>query len=172
MCGHRQQGCIFTRCAIHMKAKQLIAHKSFHASAGWCTRFMNRNHLVIRQKTKICQRLPADLEEKIISFQRFVIKERQSHSYPLSQIENIYKTPTLFYLPSNRIVDCVGSKTITVRTIGHEKLTSPRSLRVWQMVQNFHQWPYLKEKQCPKISSRKASSFMCIRKAGWTLTVC
>ena len=82
---------------------------------------MNRNKLVLRQKTKICQRLPADLEEKITSFQRFVIKERKSHSYPLSQIGNMDETPVFFYLPSNRTVDCVGSKTVSVRTTGHEK---------------------------------------------------
>ena len=29
----------------------------------------------------------------------------------------------LFYLPSNRTVDCVGSKTVAVRTTGHEKKT-------------------------------------------------
>ena len=109
-----------------MKAKELIAHESFSASAGWCTRFMNRNKLVLRQKTKICQRLPADLEEKITSFQRFVIKERKSHSYPLSQIGNMDETPVFFDLPSNRTVDCVGSKTVSVRTTGHPMARRPR----------------------------------------------
>ena len=98
ICEHRQQGYIVTRGAIHMKAKELIVHESFSASAGWCTRFMTRNKLVLRQKTKICQRLPADLEEKITSFQRFVIKERKCHSYPLSQIGNMDETP-VFFLP-------------------------------------------------------------------------
>ena len=96
-----------------MKAKELIVHESFHASAGWCTRFMNRNNLVLRQKTKICQRLPADLEEKITSFQRFVIKERKCHSYPLSQIGNMDETP-VFFLPPFK-------QTVAVRTTGHEK---------------------------------------------------
>ena len=45
---------------------------------------MNRNNLVLRQKTKICQRHPADREEQITSLQRFVIKERKCHAYPLS----------------------------------------------------------------------------------------
>ena len=42
---------------------------NFLVSSGWCTRFMKRNKLVLRQKTKISQRLIDDLEEKITSFQ-------------------------------------------------------------------------------------------------------
>ena len=34
---------------------------------------------------------------------------------------NMNETPVFFYLPSNRTVDRVGSKTVTVRTKGNEK---------------------------------------------------
>ena len=57
--GLRQDGYIVTRSAIRLKAKELITVPSFKASAGWCTRFMRRHSLTIRQKTKICQKLPA-----------------------------------------------------------------------------------------------------------------
>ena len=33
------------------------------SSQGWCTRFMKRNKLVLRQKMKISQRLPDDLDD-------------------------------------------------------------------------------------------------------------
>lgn len=55
----RQQGYIVTRGAIRVQALQRvkedknIAHKDFKASAGWCTRFMNRHGLAIRQRTHI-----------------------------------------------------------------------------------------------------------------------
>ena len=117
----RQDGYIVTRSAIRLKAKELITDPSFKASAGWCTRFMCRHRLTIRQKTKICQKLPADLDDKIISFQRFVIRLRKTHQYPLSQIGNMDETPMFFYLPSNRTVDSLGNKTITIKTTGHER---------------------------------------------------
>ena len=120
ICDHRQQGYVVTWGTIRMKAKQIINDKSFLASAGWCTRFMWRNKLALQQKTKICQRLPADLKKKITSFQCFVIHQRLRHSYPLSQIGNMDEAPVFFDLPSNRTVDYVGSKTVTIRTTGHD----------------------------------------------------
>ena len=117
----RQNGYIVTRGAIRMKAKELIQHPDFKASAGWCTRFMRRHQLTIRQKTKICQKLPADLDDKITTFQRYVISLRKDYNYPLSHIGNMDETPMFFDLPSNRTVDSVGAQTVTVRTTGHEK---------------------------------------------------
>ena len=117
----RQSGYIVTRAAIRVKAKEFILNPSFKASAGWCTRFMRRNNLTIRQRTKISQKLPEDLEEKIASFQRFVIAKRQEYDFPLCQIGNMDETPVFFDLPSNRTLDCIGSKTVAVRTTGHER---------------------------------------------------
>ena len=59
---------------------------NFLVSSGWCTQFIKRNKLVLRQKTKISQRLPDDLEEKITSFQSFVIRARRSKNYSLVNI--------------------------------------------------------------------------------------
>ena len=117
----RQNGYIVTRGAIRLKAKELITNPSFKASAGWCTRFMRRNDLTIRQKTKISQKLPTDLEDKITSFQRFIIARREEYDYPLANIGNMDETPVFFDLPANRTVDCVGAKTVAVRTTGHER---------------------------------------------------
>ena len=74
---HRQHGYVVNHGTIRMKAKQIINDESFLASA----RFMQCNKLVLRQKTKICQRLHADLEEKITSFQCLVIHQRLRHSF-------------------------------------------------------------------------------------------
>ena len=117
----RQSGFIVTRGAIRVKAKEIIQDPVFKASANWCTRFMRRNNLTIRQRTKISQKLPEELEEKIESFQRFIIQKRMDYDYPLSLIGNMDETPVFFDLPSNRTVDEVGAKTVNVRTTGHEK---------------------------------------------------
>uniref|UniRef100_A0A8C5QSK6 Brinker DNA-binding domain-containing protein n=1 Tax=Leptobrachium leishanense TaxID=445787 RepID=A0A8C5QSK6_9ANUR len=55
--------------ALHMaKDDKLKAPgiEFFFASAGWCTRFMNRFGLCLRQRTKISQKMPKDLDEKVI----------------------------------------------------------------------------------------------------------
>src|SRR6218665_1265677 len=126
----RQDGYIVTRDSIRLRAvqlkktdkyKNLPGMATFLASSGWCSRFMERHSLTLRQRTKIAQKLPAVLEEKIDSFHRFVIKHRKQHEYDLSQIGNMDETPMTFDLPSNRTVDSSGAKTILVKTTGHEK---------------------------------------------------
>ena len=64
---NRKSGLVVTRNLIRLQQMNI---DNFLVSSGWCTRFMKRNKLVLRQKTKISQRLqPDDLEEKITSFQ-------------------------------------------------------------------------------------------------------
>lgn len=123
----RQQGYIVTRGAIRVQALQrvkedkTIAHKDFKASAGWCTRFMNRHGLAIRQRTHIAQKLPTDVEKKVENFHRFVLKHRRLHNFPLAAIGNMDETPISFDLPSNRTVHFKGEKTVSVKTTGAEK---------------------------------------------------
>lgn len=80
----REEGCIMTRTNICMCALQLCKDekygiRDFKATAGWCTRFMNRCNLTLRQRTHIAQKLRVDLDEKITKFHRFVINERNSY---------------------------------------------------------------------------------------------
>ena len=76
---------------------------------------------MLRQKTKISQRLPDDLEEKITSFQSFVIRARRSKNYSLVNIGNMDETPVWFNMPTSKTVDSVGAKTVLLKTTGHEK---------------------------------------------------
>ena len=74
---NRKSVLAMTRNLIHLHAKktaQQMNIDNFLISSGWCTRFMKRNKLLLRQKTKITQQLSDDLEEKITSFQSFGIR--------------------------------------------------------------------------------------------------
>uniref|UniRef100_A0A803JWI5 HTH CENPB-type domain-containing protein n=1 Tax=Xenopus tropicalis TaxID=8364 RepID=A0A803JWI5_XENTR len=125
----RQNGYCVTRMGIRLRALQMAKDdkfkapgiEKFAASAGWCSRFMNRFGLCLRQRTKISQKLPQDLEEKVMSFQSFIIKQRRIHNYDLGDIGNMDETPMTFDLPSNRTVASLGDKTIFLRTTGNEK---------------------------------------------------
>ena len=82
---------------------------------------MNRFGLTLRQRTHIAQKLPADVENKILSFQQFVIRERKQFDFSISQIGNMDETPMFFDLPGNSTVHMIGDKTVSIKTSGHEK---------------------------------------------------
>ena len=123
----RQNGYAVTRTGIRLQAMKLAKDEkfavatTFRASAGWCTRFMTRHGLSLRQRTKIAQKLPNDLEDKILAFQKYVIQKRKEIPFEMSQIGNMDETPMSFDLPGNRTVNQKGEKNILVKTTGHEK---------------------------------------------------
>lgn len=120
----RECGYIVTRNQIMLKAKKISKMENiqnFKGNRGWCDRFMKRKNLSIRQKTKIAQKLPKDLEDKITKFLSYVIRLRKSCNFDLTSIGNMDETPVWFDMPSERTVDIRGSKTILVKTTGHEK---------------------------------------------------
>lgn len=77
-------------------------------------------------KITLAQRLPQDMEEKIVHFHRFIIAARQRAGYPLSRIYNMDETLICFELSSSRSLEFTGSRTVPVKTWGAEK----RSLTV------------------------------------------
>ena len=48
------------------------------------------------------QRLPVDMEDKIVEFHRFVVRSRRHCDYDLSHILNMDETPMRFELPATR----------------------------------------------------------------------
>jgi len=58
--------------------------EGFTGSTFWLHRFMKRKDLIFRQKIKVAQRLPKEFEDKIIEFQRIMIKMRQSRKYEMN----------------------------------------------------------------------------------------
>ena len=86
---------------LRLKAKELTDDPSFKASRGWYEKWKRRHSVSMRTKTTLAQRLPADLEENIVRFYRFVIAARRRADYLLSRIYNMDETPMHFELPSN-----------------------------------------------------------------------
>ena len=99
----RLQGIAVSTVEIHLQGR-LIAKKlglqDFKGSADWCYGFMRRKELSIRRRTHISQKLPEDYEDKLVQFQRFIIKQRKTYDFELSQIGNADQTPLTFDLPS------------------------------------------------------------------------
>uniref|UniRef100_A0A8C3TNX7 HTH CENPB-type domain-containing protein n=1 Tax=Catharus ustulatus TaxID=91951 RepID=A0A8C3TNX7_CATUS len=58
----------FSTVAVRIEAKAIaneMGIEDFKAGPSWCFRFMKRRQLSIRTRTTVCQRLPADYEEKV-----------------------------------------------------------------------------------------------------------
>lgn len=110
---------------IQTKARELaqrdgISRSTFKASRGWVQKFMRRNGLSLRRRTTICQRLPADYEERLVEFQWYVIKRRHEKDYLLGQLGNPDQTPVYFDMPSRTTETTKGAKDVRQLTTGHE----------------------------------------------------
>ena len=92
----RNSGYIVTRGAIRLKAKSTFNDAAFTASAGWRDNFMRRHDLTLHTRTKISQKLPPQLDDKITAFHSHVIKLRKLYSYSLRNIGNMDETPVFF----------------------------------------------------------------------------
>lgn len=140
---------------LQIKAHELAREKgvprtSFKASRGWITRFMRRKNFSLRRRTTIAQKLPADYEEKLIRFQRHVIKLRQEKNYFLGQIGNADETPVYFDMPSAATIAVKGSKSVPVRSCGQEKSRVTVMLAITADGRKLPPYVILKRKTVPK----------------------
>ena len=105
---HRNSGhCVSTPMIMH-HSRELARTRGingFRGSASWCQKFMNRNGLSMRARTTLSQKMPAEYEQKIMEFHRFIIRARQNVECELSQIGNMDEVPLTFDVPSNKTED-------------------------------------------------------------------
>ena len=106
---------------IRLKAKELSSDPAFKASPGWYTKWKRRHAISMRSKPTLAQRLPADMEDKVVQFHRFVLRARQRCGYESSQILNMDETPMRFELPATRTLEFTGTRTVPILSCGGEK---------------------------------------------------
>ena len=94
------------------KAKALIQphNPQLKASTGWLDKFRTRNHLSLRKRTSLSQKLPEQLEEKIKSFYMLCAKAVRIGKYPLGLIGNMDETPMWFDIVPQKSLAKTGSK--------------------------------------------------------------
>jgi hypothetical protein len=120
-----------SRQMVQVKAKTLSQQhewkdkypdlQSFSFSNKWLDGLMSRNNLSNRRRTTIAQHLPDNLIEKQQEFLAYIMYKRIQHDYPLAFIGNMDETPMTFDLPYNTTIDETGTKTVSIRTTGHER---------------------------------------------------
>ena len=84
----------------------------------------------MRTKTTLAQRLPANMEDKIVTFHQFVVRARRRCEYPLSHIINMDETPMRFELPATRTLEFTGNRTVPITTCGADKQSFTVALAV------------------------------------------
>ncbi|CAH3151485.1 unnamed protein product [Porites lobata] len=67
----------------------------------------------MRAKTTLAQRLPADMEDKVVKFHRFVLRARNLYKYIY-----IYM---YFELPATRTLEFTGNRTVPILSCGGDK---------------------------------------------------
>ncbi|GES74194.1 pogo transposable element with KRAB domain [Rhizophagus clarus] len=77
----------------------------FQGNLSWINSFMKRFGLSLRRKTKISQKLPEDIEQKLDEFRQFVIKLRTQYNFDLNNIFNMDETPVWFDMIGNMTVN-------------------------------------------------------------------
>ena len=103
---------------LRVKAKELSTNPEFKASLGWYSNWKRHHSISMRAKTSLAQCLPADMEDKVIEFHRFVLRSSQHWGYDLSRILNMDKMPIQFELPATRTLEFTGSRTVPVLSCG------------------------------------------------------
>ena len=115
---------------LRVNAKELSTDPEFKAYLGWYSNWKRRHAISTRAKTSLAQRLPADMEDKVVEFHRFVLRSRQPWGYDLSRILNMDETPMRFEVPATRTLEFTGSRTVPVLSCGADKQSFTVALTV------------------------------------------
>jgi hypothetical protein len=69
----------------------------------------------------IVQSLPEAYKEKLVSFQKYVLKLRKQHEYLLGQIGSSDQTMIFFDMPETTTVNSASEQTVQIITMGTKK---------------------------------------------------
>ena len=110
------------------KAKNIIQEidpqgdpRSFVSSRGWLQKFMNRHSLSFRAKTTQAQKDPERLIDKLVAFVLHVRRLRKRFGYINRDIIAMDETAVWQDMLSSTTIETTGTKTIRLKTTGHEK---------------------------------------------------
>jgi hypothetical protein len=78
-------------------------------------------YLSAGRRTKVSQKLPKDLHEKLCSFHEYIHSLQNNNNFERSCIANMDETPIFFDMVGARTIDCRSAQSIPIRTTGNEK---------------------------------------------------
>ena len=93
----------------------------FCTSEGWLEKFMSRNGLWLYCRTTQTQKTPEQIIDKVISYILYVRQLKQRNNYDLDCVIAMDETAMWHEMISNTIVTDKGTKSVVLKTTGHEK---------------------------------------------------
>ena len=93
----------------------------FCTSEGWLEKFMSRNGLWLHCRTTQTQKTPEQIIDKVISYILYVRQLKQRNNYDLDCVIAMDETAMWHEMISNTIVTDKGTKSVALKTTGHEK---------------------------------------------------
>lgn len=112
---------IMKKALIFFKEMDNIDDSEFNASKGWCDNFMRRNGLSLRRKTSVSQKDPDMVISKLVAYVLRIRRLRLQHNYSMNNIYAMDETPVWLDMVSSTTIESTGSKTVTLKSTGHEK---------------------------------------------------
>ena len=83
---------------------------------------MRRNGLSLRRRTTVAQHDPARVIDKLISYVLHVRRLTSKHKYLASNIIAMDETAVWADMVANTTVDDIGTRSVSLKTTGHEKV--------------------------------------------------
>ena len=122
ICEQREKRLPVSRRMIKKKALEVSTSENaaFAASDGWLQKFLKREGYTLRRRTTTAQS-SADSTQKIAKFVLYLSKTRKNFSYSESDIFVMDETPIWIEPTATTTVEKVGSKSVPVKSTGHEK---------------------------------------------------
>ena len=93
----------------------------FCTSEGWLEKFMSRNGLWLYCRTTQTQKTPEQIIDKVISYILYVRQLKQRNNYDLDCIIAMDERAMWHEMISNTTVTDKGTKSVVLKTTGHEK---------------------------------------------------
>ncbi|CAG8644538.1 10171_t:CDS:2 [Paraglomus occultum] len=97
------------------------AAQDFKASDSWFNLFLRRHNFSLRRRTKIGQKLPQEIQQKVANFHEFIKNIRLQNNFDPTRIINLDETPVFFDMVGALTIDYKGVKTVHIRTTGNDK---------------------------------------------------
>lgn len=161
-----------SRKLIQRKAKALFLELEgdsvdFHASEGWLSRFLRRNHYSLRKRTTVSQKTPDDLRQRVMDYVLYVDALKSNCAYRPSNIGAADETAVFIDPIQDTTIEKTGSKTISIFATGYQKAKFTVMLSATADGTKLKPFICMKGRRTPKDLLDFKTAIICMTENGW-----
>jgi hypothetical protein len=117
----------------------------------------------------ICQKLPKDFEQKLLTYQRYITKLRKAGKFLMGQMATADETAVYLDMPPNYTLEKKGVKEVLLKTTGCEKLRLTVMLAATAGGRKLPPFIILKRKTLPKSEAFPKDVIVRAQEKGWMM---